>query len=356
MKTLGKRAGSIARRSRRTLAEPSSRILARIAALTSSRGASSSVKRSPVASSSLAPSPRIASVISWPSKRVSGRESAVGWNWQNSRSARSAPAAAPKTGPAPIAPRGLVVRRHSAAAPPVAITVAREAERADVGDDAEAALAVGPERRRRGALADLDPLVGGDHRGQLHGQLAAGLAAAGVDDPARRVAALEAERQPPFVVEVEVDAARLQVADRGRRFVDQDLDRGGAAEAAAGGDRVLGVARGRIARLERRGQPALRPEAGALGQRRARDDADAPAELGGAQRGPQSGGAAADDDDVVLRDRGYLSPPSRRIWSMRSRSQPAAPSRARAFSAATARSASSARRSAAAIRSSAASV
>ena len=129
-KTLGKRAGSIARRSRPTEALPSSRSLARIAALTSSRGASSSVKRSPSASSSLAPSPRIASVIRAPSKRVSGRASAVGWNWQNSRSARSAPAAAPKTGPAPIAPRGLVVRRHSAAAPPVASTVAREPKRA----------------------------------------------------------------------------------------------------------------------------------------------------------------------------------------------------------------------------------
>ena len=51
----------------------------------------------------------------------------MGWNWQNSRSARSAPAAAASTGPAPIAPRGLVVRLHSAAAPPVASTVAAAA-------------------------------------------------------------------------------------------------------------------------------------------------------------------------------------------------------------------------------------
>ncbi len=92
--------------------------------MTTSRGASSSVKRSPAAPSSCAPSPRIASVIRTPSKREPGSEIAVGWNWQNSRSARSAPAAAAKTGPAPIAPRGLVVRRQSAAAPPVASTVA----------------------------------------------------------------------------------------------------------------------------------------------------------------------------------------------------------------------------------------
>ena len=56
-----------------------------------------------------------------------GSASAVGWNWQNSRSARSAPAAAASTGPAPIAPQGLVVRRQSAPAPPVASTVAAAA-------------------------------------------------------------------------------------------------------------------------------------------------------------------------------------------------------------------------------------
>jgi hypothetical protein len=56
------------------------------------------------------------------------------------------------------------------------------------------------------------------------------------------VAALEAERQSSFLVEVEDDAARQQVADRGRGLLDQDLDRGGAAEAAAGRQRVLGVA------------------------------------------------------------------------------------------------------------------
>ena len=92
--------------------------------MTASRGASSSVKRRPEASSRVAPSPRTASVISMPSNSVPGSASAVGWNWQNSRSASSAPAVAAITGPAPIAPRGLVVRRQSAAAPPVASTVA----------------------------------------------------------------------------------------------------------------------------------------------------------------------------------------------------------------------------------------
>ena len=140
----------------------------------------------------------------------------------------------------------------------------------------------------------------------------------------------------PFVVEVEDDAARLQVADRGRRLLDQDLHRGGPAEAAAGGDRVGGVALGRVAGLERRRQPALGPEAGALGERRAGDEADAAALLGRAQRGPEAGGAAADDGDVELGGRGYRPSASRRIESSCSRSQAAAPSRARACSSATA--------------------
>ena len=54
--------------------------------------------------------------------------------------------------------------------------------------------------------------LGGDHRRQLRGDLAPGLAAAGVDDAAWRVAALEAERQLAVRVEVEGDAARAQLA------------------------------------------------------------------------------------------------------------------------------------------------
>ena len=281
--------------------------------------------------------------------------SAVGWNWQNSRSARSAPAAAASTGPAPIAPQGLVVRRQSAAAPPVASTVAARGDRAAVGDHAVAALAVAPERQRRGPLADLDPRLGVDHRRQLRGDLVAGLAAAGVDDAAARMASLEAERQPSLVVEVEDDAARLQLADRRRRLVDQHLDRRGAAEAAAGGDRVGGVAVGRVVGLERRGEPALRPVAGALGERRAGDQADPAALLGGPQRRPQPGGAAADDDDVELGGCRYLPAASRRIVLTCSRSQAAAASRARASASAIFASASAARRSASLTRCSAAS-
>jgi hypothetical protein len=128
----------------------------------------------------------------------------------------------------------------------------------------------------------------------------AGLAAAGVDDAPARVAALEAKRQPPFVVEVEDDTALQQVPDRPRSRLDQHLHGGGAAEAAPGGDRVGGVAGGRVTRLQRGGKPALGPEAGALGEWGAGDDADPATLLGRSQRRPEASGAAADDGDVEL--------------------------------------------------------
>ena len=124
--TLGNRAGSTARMSKPTLAAPVASSSAWIARATSSRGASSSTKRSPAASWSVAPSPRIASVTRKPSER-SGLTSAVGWNCMSSRSARAAPARRASSMPLPNAPGGLVVRDHIAAAPPVARTTARAA-------------------------------------------------------------------------------------------------------------------------------------------------------------------------------------------------------------------------------------
>ena len=99
-----------------------------MARATSSRGASSSTNRWPPAPSRVAPSPRTASVTRNPSRGPSDT-SAVGWNCTKSRSASSAPAACASAKPTPVDPRGLVVRAHSAAAPPVARTVARETTR-----------------------------------------------------------------------------------------------------------------------------------------------------------------------------------------------------------------------------------
>ena len=72
---------------------------------------------------------------------------------------------------------------------------------------------------------------------------------------------------------------------------------------------------GGVAGLERRGKPALRPVAGALGELSARDEADARAVLGRFQRRPQARRAAADDGDVELGFGRYRCPASRRIAS-----------------------------------------
>ena len=97
-----------------------------MARATASRGASSSTKRSPWASCSVAPSPRIASVMRKPS-RPGTPTTAVGWNCTNSRSASAAPASRASSRPEPNEPGGLVVRDHRAAAPPVARIVPRAA-------------------------------------------------------------------------------------------------------------------------------------------------------------------------------------------------------------------------------------
>ena len=194
-------------------------------------------------------------MIRSPSKRVPGRASAVGWNWQNSRSARSAPAAAARTGPAPIAPRGLVVRRHSAAAPPVASTVA--------------AAAIGP----------ASVITPWQRSPSLHSAVAEVLSRTSIRGSAATIAAsfeviswpvwlppewtMRRLAWPPSSPSASAGPSwsrskttpRAQLAHRAGGLVDQHLHRRGPAEAAPGGDRVGGVAGGRVAGLERRGQP-----------------------------------------------------------------------------------------------------
>ena len=80
-----------------------------------------------------------------------------------------------------------------------------------------------------------------------------------------------------------------------------DLDRARAAEAAPGGERVGRVALGRVVGGERRGEPALRPEARALGERLARDQRRAGARRGRLERDVEPGGAAADHHDLASR-------------------------------------------------------
>ena len=151
-------AGRVERRAGRASPprSPSASSRSRIAAVTASRGASSSVKRSPAASSRVAPSPRIASVIRSPSagarQRQGGRvelaelevgELGAGGCGQHRPGADRPPGVGR---PAPER-RGAAGREHGR----------RRGDRAAVGDHAVAALAVAPERQRRGPLADLDP-------------------------------------------------------------------------------------------------------------------------------------------------------------------------------------------------------
>ncbi len=91
------------------------RMRAQTARLTTSRGsssarprASSAMKRVPVSSIRVAPSPRTASLTSGIGRRRP-TSSAVGWNCTNSRSASAAPARAASISPSPIAPAGLVL-------------------------------------------------------------------------------------------------------------------------------------------------------------------------------------------------------------------------------------------------------
>src|SRR5438445_133681 len=114
--------GSRWRRSRVTGPRParSSRAMARA---TWSRGASSSVKRSPSAFRRYAPSPRTASDTR--KRGAPGTARAVGWNCTNSMSTSDAPARLAMAMPSPVATGGFVVSWNTWPAPPVASRVAR---------------------------------------------------------------------------------------------------------------------------------------------------------------------------------------------------------------------------------------
>ena len=196
----------------RRSARPLSVIFDQIARATSSRGASSSTKRSPSASSSVAPSPRIASVTRKPSRPLTP-VTAVGWNCMSSRSASAAPAPRASSRPMPSEPGGFVVRCHSAAEPPVARITARAWM---ARPSSQTTPTQRPSRTHSvAARAPSMTVTPGrlDHDGgELAHDAPAGRAAAGVDDAPARVAALEAEREVAVAVGVEVHAEALEVA------------------------------------------------------------------------------------------------------------------------------------------------
>ena len=117
---------------------------------------------------------------------VEARSRAAPARWGGTGRARGRRARRRRRGPAPArrrsrptgwscAPRAPRRRRWRGRSP-----APRSAPR--VGDHAAAALAVAPQRDRRGPLEHLDPLVRGDQLGEALGDRAAGLGAAGVDD------------------------------------------------------------------------------------------------------------------------------------------------------------------------------
>ncbi len=221
----------------------------------------------------------------------------------NSRSASSAPASLARLSPAPIAPRGLVVRCQSAAIPPVARITARAdsangpPSRGRSGEPDAAPLRRG-QRARRHRLQHPDALVRRGQRRQRPGDPPPGGRAAGVDDAPPRVSALEAEREIAAPVRVELDAELLEVAHARGRLLAQHVHRARARRIARRGDRVRGVLLRRVVVRQRGRDPALRPVARRLGERRAAHERDARALGGRHEGGVEAGGAGSDDRDV----------------------------------------------------------
>ena len=236
---------------------------------TSSRGASSSTKRSPEASSSRAPSPRIASVTRNPS-RPWRPTTAVGWNWTSSRSAswrrRRGPAAFRcRARPADwwCAPRAPPRRRSQITVAPAAI------RRPSSQLDADAAPVL--DQQRVAALPSSTSTIGSS---------AASAESWRIDSPAgggcRRHARPAAPSARP--------RARARAARRGRRRTSTpSRARSSTARRRLGAEHPGGGLANRAATgRDRVGEVALRAVAGARARPRARP---APSTRGLGERG-----------------------------------------------------------------------
>ena len=200
----------------------------------------------------------------------------------------------------PSEPGGFVVRDHSAAAPPVARIVARaRIARPSSSDDPLAGALVHPGARGAGALEHGDARLVDDERGELAYDAAARRAATGMHDAAHGVAALEAEGEHAAPVGIEAHAHPLEVAHAAGRLVDEHLRRRAAHEVASCGLGVGEVPLEGVLDRQRGGQPALRPVARGLGERRRRDEHDRAPRAGCAERSVEPGSAGADDREVA---------------------------------------------------------
>ena len=246
--------------SRYTAGAPVSTSSLWIALATASRGASSSTKRSPAASCSVAPSPRIASVTRKPSRPLTpddrgrveldelevGELGAGGAGEQQARAVRAGRV------------RGARPQRGGAARGEDHRARRRSSGRPRWRPRDRAPSAPGSSARTRRPSSTSIPRVRDDLGRELAQDPAAGRAAAGVDDAAHAVPALQAQRELAVAVGVEADAEPLEVGEAGGRLVAQHL---GGARGGRGRGRRSACPRGaapgsRPPRARRRGRPA----------------------------------------------------------------------------------------------------
>ena len=277
-------------RGRRSAAR-SRRIFDQIARATSSRGASSSTKRSPSASSSVAPSPRIASVTRKPS-RPGTPVTAVGWNCMNSRSASAAPAAARE-------------QQADARASPAGWSCATTARprRRWRGSTARAWIArpssqTTPTQRPSrihsvggaGALEDVDAAASRRRRAESWRTTRRPVALPPAWTTRRRECPpSRPSARLPWRSASKCTPRRSRSRDGARRLAAQDGRGARAHEVAPGALGVLAVQVGRVVGGQRRGEAALRPVARGPRQRRGGDERDARARRGrrsARRRGP----------------------------------------------------------------------
>ena len=260
----------------------------RIARATTSRGASSSVKRSPRSSSE--ERPLAAERLATGAGRCS-RARSDGTGRTRGRPAPRRPGTRAAT-PSPTELEGFVVRSQSAAMPPVASTVAGAATAPSVGDDADAALVVLPEG------PDPPPRAGSRCRGCASARSASARAIARRSRPRRHGRFDAASGRPRGRAPRRTRRPRRQVDDPRGRLLGQDAHGARAAQAPAGAERVLLVQSGGVVRPDRGRDAALREPARRREDGPLRDDARRAPRPPRERRG-QTGDAGSDDDDVV---------------------------------------------------------
>ena len=205
-----------------------------------------------------------------------------------------APAARASSRPEPNEPGGLVVRDHSAAAPPVARMTARALRSSSPTTRwswTRSAVARRPSRTSMLGCAATSALSSRRIRRPvaLPPACATRRRECPPSSPSARFPSRSASNVTP---------SRSRSRKRARRLLDQDARRGGADDPAAGGDRVLEMELRRVVGRERGREPALGPVRRGLGQRAGGDQRDLRALARGGQRGVEPGRAGAHDDEV----------------------------------------------------------